>query len=533
MTTTGTGGTAVRVRPPAVAGTFYPGRADALARTLDADLAVALDAERTAAVGPGGTGGRARPKALIVPHAGYVYSGPIAAIAYARLLPWRDAIRRVVLLGPAHRVPVASMAVSRADAWETPLGAVLVDADLRARVLALPGVESADEPHAPEHSLEVQIPFLQRVLAEGWTLLPIIVGQASHRAVAAVLDEVWGGDETLIVVSSDLSHYNTDRKAKKLDRDTARAITDGRWADVGPYDACGAYPVRGMLLAAEERGLSFEVLDLRNSSDTAGDPSRVVGYGAFLLTESTERADDAGGSAGAGAGTGGGSDDGHAEGSTSPRPEAARRDHDQLDDRDREVLLAVADEAVRAAVEGRRPNPPSVDDLSPAVRRPGGAFVTLRRHGELRGCIGSISPTRSLHADVAANARSAATQDPRFEPLHPEEVAETDIHVSVLTPTEELDVANLDQLRAVVRPGVDGLLIEAGRNRGTFLPSVWEQLPDVDDFLAQLWRKAGLKPATWPRNLRVSRYQVDEFESHAPRPPLTPRRGDGWSDALR
>jgi AmmeMemoRadiSam system protein B len=262
------------VRPTAVAGTFYPADPRELGVVVDRALAAVTPAP-----------GRPSPKALVVPHAGYVYSGPIAASGYAQVLARRGTIQRVVLLGPAHRVPVDGMAVPTTTAFATPLGPVAVDDDLRRIALALPGVHRDDRPHAPEHSLEVQLPFLVRTLGPDITVLPVVVGQAPAHQVADLLEAVWGGPETLVVISSDLSHYHDHTTATELDRRTAEAIVARRGEAIGSRDACGAHPLRGLLEVAERRGLDIELLDLRNSGDTAGDRSRVVGYGAFAATE--------------------------------------------------------------------------------------------------------------------------------------------------------------------------------------------------------------------------------------------------------
>jgi MEMO1 family protein len=259
-----------RRRPPAVAGTFYSADPDALATQVDHLV-------RADATGP-------TPKALIVPHAGYAYSGPVAGVGYATLAAGRDRIERVVLLGPAHRVPVRGLAATSADQWVTPLGCVTIDDEARQAVLALPSVELDDRAHAAEHSLEVHLPFLQRTLRR-FSLLPLVVGHADTEAVATVLDAVWGGPETLIVVSTDLSHYQDHATASVLDQRTADAITSGRPEAIRADDACGAHPVRGLLVAARRHGLHARLLDLRNSGDTAGPRDRVVGYGAFSLTE--------------------------------------------------------------------------------------------------------------------------------------------------------------------------------------------------------------------------------------------------------
>jgi AmmeMemoRadiSam system protein B len=250
---------------------FYPDRPDELRDLVDRLLAAAVAGDD----GVSTPTGEPVPKALIAPHAGYIYSGPIAASAYARWLPARERITRVVLLGPAHRVPVRTMARSSADEWQTPLGAVPIEP------VELDGAVVDDDAHAPEHSLEVHLPFLQRVL-DSFTLVPIVVGHAPATLVADALERCWGGDETGIVISTDLSHYHDYATASDLDRDTAAAIVTGARPLV-PTDACGAYPVNGMVEAARRRHLGVELLDLRNSGDTAGDRNRVVGYGAFTV----------------------------------------------------------------------------------------------------------------------------------------------------------------------------------------------------------------------------------------------------------
>lgn len=263
------------VRAPAVAGTFYPGDAHELTAVVDGELEQAA-ARRDAP--------RRRPKAIIAPHAGYVYSGPVAASAYHAVATGTEPVTRVVLLGPAHRVPLAGMAVPSVDAFATPLGIVPLDTDGRERVAAHPAVVVDDRPHAGEHAIEVHLPFLQRVLGSSWSLLPLVVGDAHPRDVADVLDLCWGGDETLIVVSSDLSHYLDHDTATRIDRDTAAAIVDRKVTALDPRRACGARPIAGLLEAATRRDLHVELLDLRNSGDTAGPPDRVVGYGAFAVT---------------------------------------------------------------------------------------------------------------------------------------------------------------------------------------------------------------------------------------------------------
>lgn len=259
------------VRPPAVAGMFYPAEPDRLRDLVRACFADAVVPTPSAPA----------PAALVVPHAGLVYSGPVAASAYLRLAAARDGVRRVVLIGPSHRVPLRGIGLSSAAEWRSPLGTVTIDHGDDDALLALPFVTVHDEAHAPEHSLEVQLPFLQSVLDEP-VLLPMLVGGADAHEVAAAIDLVWTPD-TMLVVSTDLSHYHAYAEAVRLDSRTAAAIVARRDVDVADADACGARPLRGLLRSATTRGLDVEQLDLRNSGDTAGDRDRVVGYGAFAL----------------------------------------------------------------------------------------------------------------------------------------------------------------------------------------------------------------------------------------------------------
>lgn len=259
-----------KVRPAAVAGAFYPGDRERLTATVDRLLSEAHPSQAKA------------PRALIVPHAGYPYSGPIAASAYARLQGAASSVRRVVLLGPSHRVPFRGLALPDAEGLATPLGVLPVDEQGAAEAARLPQVTSSARAHAHEHSLEVQFPFLQRVLP-GVPVVPLVVGFSSAEQVAEVIEQLWAGDGTLILISSDLSHYLPYDEARAVDRETADRILSLDAEHLDSDQACGATPVSGLLLAARRRGLRAEQIDLRNSGDTAGDRSRVVGYGSFAF----------------------------------------------------------------------------------------------------------------------------------------------------------------------------------------------------------------------------------------------------------
>lgn len=261
------------VRPAAVAGAFYPAEAPALRSLVTQYLHAARPIDFS-------------PKAIVVPHAGYIYSGPVAASAYSALTVARTFIRRVVLLGPAHRVAFDGLAASSAEAFATPLGDAPVDRRALDLALTLPQVQILDAAHAQEHCLEVQLPFLQQVLAD-FAIVPLLVGDATPEEVSKVLEMLWDGPETLIVISSDLSHYYDYHTAQQLDQATSRAVETLRLEDIRPEQACGRTALQGLLYVARKRHMRAQTVDLRNSGDTAGPREEVVGYGAYVLTAET------------------------------------------------------------------------------------------------------------------------------------------------------------------------------------------------------------------------------------------------------
>lgn len=262
-----------RVREPAVATRLYPRDSVELRAQVEAFLAAAASPVPSAA-----------PKAIIAPHAGYLHSGSVAASAYATLASVRDTIKTVVLAGPAHFVPVTGVAVSSASAFVTPLGPVNLDLEVSDRLRSLPFVSVSDAAHRPEHCLEVQLPFLQIVLRD-FRILPLLVGETSAEQIAQLLDLVWGGPETLIIISSDLSHYLDPARASRLDRATAKAIEACAPERISTNQACGRAAIAGLLIAARRHRLSPRTLDLRHSGDSGGPRDRVVGYGAFVFIE--------------------------------------------------------------------------------------------------------------------------------------------------------------------------------------------------------------------------------------------------------
>jgi AmmeMemoRadiSam system protein B/AmmeMemoRadiSam system protein A len=458
------------IRATAVAGTFYPAEPDVLERQLATFLSEAANIASPAL-----------PKAIIGPHAGYAYSGAVAARAYARLAAARGQISRVVLIGPSHYVAFRGLAADTADAWATPIGTVALDIDAIARLRQLPMVGELDAAFQREHALEVHVPFLRHVLGD-FRLVPIVAGDAPPEAVAAVLDALWGGPETLIVVSTDLSHYLDYAACQRADQRTADAIERFDIDALGPSDACGALPTRGLLLAAQRRGMAIERLDLRNSGDTAGPRDRVVGYGAWALFEPTPDS----------------------------KPVDTERDAVEAVGG---TLIDLARRSIAAGFDTGQPLQVAADpNLPPLLAAPGAAFVTLRRHGALRGCIGSAIASRPLIVDVAQHAFNAAFRDWRFPRLDPPELQGLALSVSVLTPPTPMRFTGEADLLAQHRPDVDGLIIEDTGRRALFLPSVWEELRDPRAFLTLLKLKAGLPADHFSPHFAASRFRAIEVK---------------------
>ena len=444
------------IRAAAVAGMFYPGDARTLAQELN---------ELFGGVEPA----QARlgfPKALIVPHAGYIYSGGVAAHAYEELAAARGLVKRVVMLGPVHRVPVRGLAIPSDEAFATPLGLVPIDRAALDHVRGLPQVVTSDRAHLQEHALEVQLPFLQRQLGN-FALAPFAVGDATAQEVAQVMDRLWGGPETLVVISTDLSHYHPYAQARAIDGATLGRI--GSFAtNVHHEEACGATPLNGFLALAKAKNMSIRLLAACNSGDTAGGKGQVVGYSAFAL---------------------------HEPGADLSLDEAGTK------------LLSIA----RGAIESKLFGSASMPD-APWLRQNGATFITLTKDGALRGCIGSLEAARPLGDDTAENAIAAAFRDPRFPPMSAAEWPGIKVEVSLLSAPKPMRFADEADLVAQIRPGEDGIILECDSRRATFLPQVWESIPDKRQFLAELARKAGLPADVRLARCRVWRYKVTKWK---------------------
>ena len=474
-----TTGRQLHVRAPAVAGLFYPADKTVLSQTIDGLLEHA-----PAHYIP-------NLKGLVCPHAGYPFSGLTAASAYKTLIG-RD-VQTVIVLGPSHYAAFRGASLPNADAYQTPLGVVPISEKARQLVgtgsfvleprclverppwwtqspKPAPAV-GEDTPETWEHSVEVQVPFLQKMLPH-FKILPVILGDADPEQVARVLAGMLD-DHTIVVASSDLSHYHPYDVAKDLDNRCIGAILNLDIDGMKTQEACGKAPILTLMCLARQNGWKAELLDRRNSGDVTGEKDRVVGYTAIAFY--------------------------------APAPEKfAAPEKKFLLDLARTTLSHVATNGNLPAV--------SAKDVPPKLAETKACFVTLTENGALRGCIGHIFPQEPLYQAVVDNAQSAAMRDWRFPPVQPDEVGKIKIEISVLTEPQPLRFNSPDDLLGKLQPHTDGVVLKIGARSATFLPQVWEQLPDKVEFLNHLSEKAGCEPSAWRgRDTSVSIYHVEAF----------------------
>jgi MEMO1 family protein len=469
-----------RVRRPAVAGLFYPGEEGALSKAIDGYLAGVPEHHIP------------RLKGLVCPHAGYEFSGQTAAIAY-KLLAGRD-VQTVVVMGPSHYALFQGACIPKADAYQTPLGLVPISEKARALASVAPFVlepqckvqrpgwwrqapkpapeEGQDTPETWEHSVEVQVPFLQQVL-KNFQILPVVIGEADPaQAAKALANRI--DDKTIVVASSDLSHYHTYQAAKGLDDRCVKAICDLDIEAMAGQEACGKLPILTLLHLARQKGWKAQLLDYRNSGDVSGDKDRVVGYTAVAFY--------------------------------APAPE-------NLPASERKFLLDLARKTLVSVTGGGSVPDVAEKDVPPKLAEKQACFVTLTKDGALRGCIGHLMAVEPLHQAVAENARNAALRDPRFPPVQPGELDKIKIEISVLTAPQSLAFSSPDDLLSKLHPNEDGVLLHIGPRTATFLPQVWAQIPDKVKFLEHLSQKAGCERSDWRgKDVTVDIYHVECFE---------------------
>jgi hypothetical protein len=464
-------------RPPVWAGAFYPADKDALTDAIQQMTRQARSDRPELPVNK-------HLKALVLPHAGYVYSGVVAAHAWHVLHNAR--FEKVVLMGPDHRVGFRNAAVSDADGWRTPLGRIPLHPDARSLCRGNREFRPIPASDGSEHSLEVILPFLQSYL-EDFQLVPVVLGACDVLRIARAIEPLLD-DEALLVISTDLSHFLPYEKAVDHDRTTIAAILalDPDAVLAADNGACGKYPVAVLLELARRHHWQPVLLNYANSGDTTGDRTRVVGYAAIAFYGE--------------------------ESMSSPSASQSALNNNQGLSLVMLARYALMKHFKRPVSEERQDRIRAVL-ADPALQATSGTFVTLKIGGQLRGCIGSLVGHEPLVDGVRTNALNAALHDPRFRPLTAKELDHVSVEVSVLTASQPLEYADAEDLAARLRPHVDGVTIRKGFASATFLPQVWEQLPEVEIFLSHLCQKAGLPLDAWRKgDLEVETYQVQYFE---------------------
>lgn len=444
-----------KIKPTAAAGKFYTSNKSELSAQLDfffekAPVECAY-----------------KSRAIIVPHAGYEYSGQLAAKGFQYL----DAsVKNIFLIGPPHYVPVKNTAISSYDTWDTPLGEVSVNQGINKELVEKFVCEFEDDAFADEHSLEVQIPFILKKF-QHVKIVPILAN--NHEKVKKIIEHYWENPENGFVISSDLSHFYPCAEAKRIDNLTAEMIELKAVEEFNPQQACGSIGVLALTNFAKSNGYSLIRVGLTNSGDVTGDNSRVVGYGSWFLYEGEKN-------------------------------EFIKKYYSDF-------VIDVCKKSILAGLD--KENLPKFEKAPAVFSELGASFVTLEKKGDLRGCIGSIIAHRPLINDLVRNAQNSAFSDSRFHPLRKEEFEELSIDVSLLSAPEKMEFTTEEELLKQIRPFIDGIIIKDGGYQAVYLPSVWEQLPDKKLFLDSLKIKAGMTPKHFSATFEALRFTTEYIKS--------------------
>lgn len=440
-----------KIRPAAVAGKFYTSNKDELNSQLDEFTKYCQkDYEYTS-------------RAIIVPHAGYVYSGLLAAQGFQYL---DKSIKNVFIIAPPHYVPVKNVALSEFDMWSTPLGEIEVNQVINQELMVKFGCEYEDDAFKSEHSAEVQVPILQKLMPNV-KIVPILAGHNIDK-IKNIIEYYWQNPENGFVISSDLSHFHSSSEARKIDALTAEMIETKDIEDFNPEQVCGAVGVRALVNFAKNKGYSLIRVGMVNSGDITQDTSSVVGYGSWFLYDGEKNS--------------------------------------FIKKYFSDYVIDICKKSILAGLKKEKVH---IDKVPQVFAQSGASFVTLEKHENLRGCIGSIIAHRTLIDDLIANAQNSAFSDPRFKPLEMSEFGELEINVSLLSAPEKMDFKDEADLLNQIRPNVDGLIIKDKGYQAVYLPSVWEQLPEKELFLDSLKIKAGLPPKHFSDTFEAYRYTTE------------------------
>ena len=436
-----------KIKEPAVANAFYSGNQAELKKQLD-------DFNKN-----NGNSYEYRTRAVIVPHAGLVYSGQLA---YEGISQLDKSIKNIFIFAPAHRVPLGGLALSGYDEWKTPLGTIKVNQEINAELEEKFEAKIFDEAFAEEHSVEIEIPAIQHIFGDEVNIIPVLVGKVSPQKITDIISEYYENKEFGFVISSDLSHFHNDRDAQKIDGETAKMIESGNIEELRYEQACGAVGIYGLVEFANIKNFSLIRINLINSSLASGDKSRVVGYGAWFLYEGSKNR--------------------------------------FIKQYYSEYLLKLCRDVILSKFSQTK----LYTGHAPVFNQLGACFVTLKKNNNLRGCIGSIVAYQPLINDIVQHAQDAAFRDPRFNPVEQKEVEDLTIDISILSEPKLILFKDEQDLLEQIVPFRDGIIIKDKRYQAVYLPSVWEELPEKTLFLNSLKMKAGL-PAD---------YFSDTFEAY-------------------
>jgi AmmeMemoRadiSam system protein B/AmmeMemoRadiSam system protein A len=431
-----------KIRKPAVAGSFYPLNKNDLKSEINKYISeIKLDINENRSL-----------KALIVPHAGYIYSGPVAATGFALLK--NKNFKKTIIIGPSHYVYLKKASIPQVEYYETPLGLQKLS-KISKDLLNEKCFEYNPEAHIKEHCIEVEIPFLQTVM-KNTEIIPIITGQSQIDEITETLIKLIDND-TIIIISSDLSHFHSYKDAVRLDKQCIDCILKNDLKNIYNQEACGLYPIIILMKIAKHFNWEAKLLDLRNSGDTSGSKQRVVGYGSVAFYKKD-------------------------------------KNDFTLSEDDKKKLFLLARNSI---IKKNKNIDISKYRLSDSLKEKKGCFVTLYLNNKLRGCIGYIMPQKSLYQAVVDNAYNAAYKDPRFVPVKKDEIKNLKIEISVLTIPEKINYYSKDQLIEKLTPKIDGVIINKDNRSATYLPQVWDKIPEKEIFLESLCLKAGIDPDTW------------------------------------
>ncbi len=439
-----------KIKQPSVAGTFYTADREELKRQIEEFAAQSKNTYKIPA------------RAVIVPHAGLIYSG---RLAYEGISQLNRNLKNLFIFAPAHRVGFSGIAATSYDFWETPLGKIGINKQINTELIEKFGANYNDDAIAPEHSLEIQVPIIQSVF-EDVKIIPVLIGNETPDKIEEIISYYYQNSENGFVISSDLSHFLKHEDALKIDNYTANLIETGTANNFSHQLACGATGILGLIQFANKNNSSMIRIDMTNSSAVTGDKSGVVGYGAWFMYEGEK--------------------------------------NNFLKEYYSDFILDLCRTSIKSQFEKDQ-----IEIKFPQVFAEAGAsFVTLEKHDMLRGCIGSIIAHRSLIEDIVINAQNAAFNDPRFNPVTKDEIPDLQIAVSLLSTPKPMTFKDEDDLLNQIQPYKDGIIIKDGNYQAVYLPSVWEQLPDKKEFLNSLKMKAGLAPDYFSKTFEAYRFET-------------------------